>query len=114
FCLLAAPAGLAQVTAFIGVNVIPMDRERVLPDQTVVVRNGGIADIGDSKKVKVPRDAVRVDGRGKYLIPGLVDMHTHLLSDGDEFPDSIAADELRVMVANGVTTIRFMIGKPET
>ena len=40
-------------------------------------------------------------------------MHTHLLSDGDEYPDSIAEDELRVMVANGVTTIRFMIGTPE-
>jgi imidazolonepropionase-like amidohydrolase len=39
-------------------------------------------------------------------------MHTHLLSDG-EFPDSIAEDELRVMVANGVTTVRFMIGTPE-
>ena len=54
-----------------------------------------------------------IDGRGKYLIPGLVDMHTHLLSDGDDYPDSIAEDELRVMVANGVTTIRFMIGTPE-
>ena len=49
----------------------------------------------------------------EYLIPGLVDMHTHLLSDGDEYPDSIAEDELRVMVANGVTTIRLMIGTPE-
>ena len=44
---------------------------------------------------------------------GLVDMHTHLLSDSDEFPDSIGPHELRVMVANGVTTVRFMIGTPE-
>src|SRR5687767_4142104 len=102
-----------QTTAFIGVNVIPMDRERVLTDQTVVVRNGVIAEMGDAKKVQVPKEAVRVDGSGKYLIPGLVDMHTHLLSDSDEYPDSIAADELRVMVANGVTTVRFMIGTPE-
>ena len=102
-----------QTTAFVGVNVIPMDRERVLRDQTGVIKNGVIADIGDSKKVKVPADAVRVDATGKYMIPGLVDMHTHLLSDSDEFPDSIAPDELRVMVANGVTTIRFMIGTPQ-
>jgi len=40
-------------------------------------------------------------------------MHTHLLSDSDEYPDSIGPDELRVMVANGVTTVRFMIGTPE-
>lgn len=104
---------LGQTTAFIGVNVIPMDRERVLTGQTVIVRDGVITEIGPAQKVKVPKDAIRVDGAGKYLIPGLVDMHTHLLSDSDEFPDSIAEDELRVMVANGVTTVRFMIGTPE-
>jgi imidazolonepropionase-like amidohydrolase len=108
-----ASTGLSQTTAFVGVNVIPMDRERVLANQTVVVRNGVIAEIGDTAKVKPPKDAVRVDAAGKYLIPGLVDTHTHLLSDSDEFPDSIAPDELKVMVANGVTTVRFMIGTPE-
>lgn len=102
----------AQTTAFIGVNVIPMDRERVLREQTVIVRGGVIVAIGDAKKTSVPKDAVRVDGTGKYLIPGLVDMHTHLMSDED-FPDSLAPDELRIMVANGVTTCRFMIGTPE-
>ncbi|HTH38142.1 MAG TPA: amidohydrolase family protein [Pyrinomonadaceae bacterium] len=111
--ILTAATAFAQTTAFVGVNVIPMDRERVLANQTVIVRSGVIAEIGDAGKVKVPKDAIRVDGSGKYLIPGLVDMHTHLLSDSDEFPDSIAPDELRVMVANGVTTIRFMIGTPE-
>ena len=111
--LVAAAAAHAQTTAFVGVNVIPMDRERVLANQTVIVRDGAITEFGDAKKVKVPSGAVRVEGAGKYLIPGLVDMHTHLLSDGDEYPDSIAPDELRVMVANGVTTVRFMIGTPE-
>src|SRR5688572_28163385 len=101
------------VVAITNVNVIPMDRERVIENQTVIVKNGVIAEIGDEKKVRVPKDAVTVDGKGKYLIPGLVDMHTHLLSDSDEYPDSIAPDELRVMVANGVTTVRFMIGTPE-
>lgn len=111
--LVLALVGHSQTTAFVGVNVIPMDRERVIANQTVLVRDGVITNIGDAKKVKVPKDAVRIDGTGKYLVPGLVDMHTHLLSDGDEFPDSIAEDELKVMVANGVTTIRFMIGTPE-
>ena len=45
-------------------------------------------------------------------MPGLADMHAHLFSD-DAFPDSLAPDELAVMVANGVTTVRFMIGTPE-
>ena len=101
----------AQTVAFTNVNVIPMDKERVLENQTVLVENGVIAEIG--KKVKIPKDAQIIDGKGKYLIPGLMDMHTHLLSDGDDYPDSIAEDELKVMVANGVTTIRFMIGTPE-
>lgn len=118
--LLAVSAAIGQsnpldsrTTAFVGVNVIPLDKERVLQNQTVIVKNGLIAEIGDAKKIKVPKDAVVIDGKGKFLIPGLVDMHTHLLSDGDDYPDSIAEDELKVMVANGVTTIRFMIGTPE-
>jgi imidazolonepropionase-like amidohydrolase len=101
-----------DVIAFVHVHVIPMDRERTLTDQTVVVRNGKIEAIGDATKIKVPSDAVRIEARGKYLIPGLVDMHTHLMSD-DAFPDELAPDELRIMVANGVTTVRFMIGTPE-
>ena len=118
-CLLAVfylTAGAAytkpDVYAFVGVNVIPMDRERVLTNQVVVVRGGMIAAVGDADKVKVPKDAERIEAMGKYLIPGLVDMHTHLLSD-DNFPDELAPDELRIMVANGVTRIRLMIGTPE-
>lgn len=109
--LLTAAAAAAQTVAFTNVNVIPMDRERVLENQTVLVRDGRIDAIGP--QVKIPKNAQIVDGRGRFLIPGLVDMHTHLLSDGPDYPDSIAEDELRVMVANGVTTIRFMIGTPE-
>ncbi len=113
FSFIFSLSALCQTIAFEWVNVIPMDRERVLSNQTVLVRNGVIVQIGLSGKThNIAKDAIRVDGRGKYLIPGLVDTHTHLLSDG-EFPDSIAEDELRVMVANGVTTVRFMIGTPE-
>jgi imidazolonepropionase-like amidohydrolase len=99
--------------AFVNVNVIPMDRERVLHNQTVIVRNGLIAEIGDAKRVKVPKTARRIDGAGKFLIPGLTDMHVHLMSDDDEFPDALAEDELKVIIANGVTTIRLMTGTPE-
>lgn len=102
----------SAITAFVNVNVIPMDQKRVLKDQTVLVRDNRIAEIGDAAKIKVPKDAVRIDGRGQYLIPGLMDMHTHLFSD-DAFPDSLAGDELAIMLANGVTTIRLMIGTPE-
>lgn len=98
--------------AFVNVNVIPMNTERVLRDQTVVVRDGRIIKVAPAKQVKLTKDTLRVDGRGKYLMPGLVDMHAHLMSD-DEFPDELADEELAVMLANGVTTIRLMIGTPE-
>ncbi len=110
FFVLAAEG---QTVAFVGVNVIPMDKERVLANQTVIVKGGLIEKIGDAKKVKIPKDAQRIDGRGKYLIPGLMDMHVHMLSDDDQIPDALAEDELKIMIANGVTTVRFMIGTPE-
>ena len=71
--------------AFVNVNVIPMDRERVLKDQTVVIRNGVISEIGDAKKVSVPPGARIISGAGKFLIPGLTDMHVHLMSDEESF-----------------------------
>lgn len=110
FALAAYPQD--KVTAFVGVNVVPMDRERVLTDQTVIVRNGVISKIGDSRKIKVPEGVQIIDGKGKYLIPGLADMHVHLMSD-DGFPRELAGDELKIMIANGVTTIRIMNGMPE-
>ncbi len=112
FALSISCAALAQTVAFLNVNVIPMDRERVAANQTVVIRDGVITEMGDAGKIKVPRDARRIDAKGKYLIPGLTDMHVHLLSD-EHFPDALAADELKIMLANGVTTIRLMIGTPE-
>jgi imidazolonepropionase-like amidohydrolase len=102
----------SETTAFVGVNVIPMDRERILHNQTVIIRNGVIAEIGDAAKVRVPNGARTIDGKGKFLIPGLVDMHVHLFSDED-FPDELAEDELKIMLAQGVTTIRLMAGTPE-
>jgi len=103
---------VSETVAFVNVSVIPMDKERVLPRQTVVVRNGTIVEIGDAKRIKVPANAQRVDGTGKFLIPGLSDMHVHLFTD-DEFPDELADDEFKVMIAHGVTTIRLMTGTPE-
>src|ERR1044071_578722 len=64
--------------AFVGVSVVPVDRERVLENQTVVVRDGRIVEVGPAAKVKVPAGAAQIDGRGKFLMPGLADMHAHL------------------------------------
>jgi imidazolonepropionase-like amidohydrolase len=98
--------------AITDVTVIPMTRDTAISGATVVVRDGRIVEVGATRNVRVPAGARRVDGRGKFVIPGLADMHTHLYSDG-EVPDSVAKYELGVMVANGVTATRLMIGTRE-
>jgi imidazolonepropionase-like amidohydrolase len=109
----ASRASLARGTfAVTDVSVIPMTRDTLLRGFTVLVRDGRIAALSPTRSLKLPAGTRRVDGQGKFLIPGLADMHTHLFSD-DAVPDSVAPDELGVMVANGVTTIRLMIGTPE-
>jgi imidazolonepropionase-like amidohydrolase len=101
-----------QAIAFTNVNVIPFDRERILARQTVIVRDGRIAEIGPAEKTKVPAGALQIDGRGKYLMPGLADMHVHLYPGAGAL-DDLASQQLQLFLANGVTTIRNMIGKPE-
>lgn len=86
-------------TAFVDVNVVPMDRERVLTRQTVLVRDGRITRIGPASEVAVPPGALRIEGAGRYLMPGLADMHVHLAPAS--WPGHMA-----LFVANGVTTVR--------
>ncbi|MGH7606506.1 MAG: amidohydrolase family protein, partial [Gemmatimonadales bacterium] len=100
----------SQVVAFVDVNVIPMDRDGVLEHQTVVVRDGRIAQLGPVAQIRVPAGATSVDGRGKYLIPGLGEMHGHLPNPnaGAELTENV----LFLYVAHGVTTVRGMQGTP--
>lgn len=100
-------------SAVIGATVIPMTGAQPrLDDATIVIRDGRIVEVGPSRSTRVPEGARRIDGRGKFVIPGLADMHTHLFSDADAVPDSAGAAEIGVMLANGVTAARLMIGTP--
>ena len=108
----AAQPAAAPVVAFVDVSVLPMDSERVLPGQTVVVRGATIAEIGPANAVGVPPGAVRVEGRGRYLMPGLAEMHGHL--PAPSVPEAVAQDLLFLFVANGVTTVRGMLGYPNS
>ncbi|MFH1313372.1 MAG: amidohydrolase family protein [Candidatus Eisenbacteria bacterium] len=80
-----------------------MSSERIIPNQTIIIQDGRIHEIGPSQTVKVPDRAALIDGRNKYLMPGLADMHAHV----------IEVDHLLLFVANGVTTVRNMWGLPE-
>jgi imidazolonepropionase-like amidohydrolase len=89
--------------AFERVTVLPMDRDTALVDHTVLVSQGLIVWVGPSKDARVPAAAARVDGRGKFLIPGLADMHVHIRN----------VEDLSQFVAAGVTTVRNMHGGPQ-
>lgn len=93
--------------AFVGVTVLPLDRNGTLPGQTVVVRDGRIAALGPVDRVEVPSDARRIAGTGKFLMPGLVDAHFHLQSN-----DADDRRLMRLLLANGVTSILNLYGSP--
>jgi cytosine/adenosine deaminase-related metal-dependent hydrolase len=99
-----------KTTAFVDVAVLPMDRERVLERQTVLVRGDRIERVGPVAQVIVPADATRIDGRGKFLMPGLAEMHAHI--PGANAPAQIIQDIMFLYIANGITTIRGMLGAP--
>src|SRR5690606_18396906 len=67
-----------RVTAFVNVNAVPMDANRVLSDWTVVVGDGKVVSMGPSASTEPPQGATIIDGRGKYLMPGLAEMHGHI------------------------------------
>jgi imidazolonepropionase-like amidohydrolase len=97
----ALPSG-EGMTAIVDVTVVPMDGERTLPGHTVLVRGDRILELGPVDKLPTPSGAKVIDGKGKFLIPGLVDMHVHLPRQAD----------LSLYVARGVTTVRNMWGAP--
>lgn len=98
-----------QEIVFRSVNVIPMDKERVLENQTVVVKNGIITSIGDQSKIKYSNNALVIDAKGKYLIPGLAEMHAHVPPIDDIEP---MKEVVLLFALKGVTTIRGMLGHP--
>ena len=96
--------------AFVGVNVLPMDRDRVIENQTVVIADGRIAVMDAADRLELADGVDAIAGDGRYLMPGLVEMHGHL-------PNSRESDEdirnlLFLYLANGVTTVRGMQGEP--
>ena len=101
----AAPGTIA----FTHVNVLPMTSETVLADQTVVVVDGRITEVGAAGDVTLGRGATVIDGTDQYLMPGLAEMHAHV-PPGDNPPRDAVEDLLFLYVANGITTIRGMLG----
>lgn len=105
----ASAVDKSQCIAFVDVTVIPMDRQQVLPHRTVLVRGDRIAEITSAGQAKVPRQCTAIDGRQRFLIPGLVDSHVHL-------PLAERTDQLlilQILLANGITAGINMEGSSE-
>ena len=105
----AQPGG--PTVAFTNVTVVPLDRHHTLADHTVVIRGDRIVAITPSAAAKVPADATRIDGRGKFLMPGMAEMHAHI-PGGQAATDADMQRTLLLFAANGITTIRGMLGEP--
>ena len=94
-------------TVFTNVSVLPMDREEVLQNQTVIVENGRITHVGSARPA--PSGATVVDGRGKFLMPGIAEFHAHVPSGQGAIH---AHRTLSLYALTGVTTARGMLGAP--
>jgi hypothetical protein len=90
--------------AFQNVNLVPMTAEKIIPGQTVLIQKGTIATIGTVETTEIPDNTLVIDGTGKYLMPGLADMHIHTTHDWQtaDWPVS----PMKLFLANGVTTVR--------
>jgi hypothetical protein len=108
FCVLLcltvpqSPGAQQNILAFTHATVIDATGAPALKDVTVVIKGDRISALGKSDKVRPPSDAQIVNARGKFLIPGLWDMHVHWY----------VKDYLPLFIANGVTGIRIMSGTP--
>lgn len=103
------PDSRKQEIVIRNVNVIPMDKEQVLHNQVVIVKDGRISLIGDARTVKYGAGALVIDGTGKYLMPGLAEMHAHVPPIDDIEP---MKEVVTLFALKGVTTIRGMLGHP--
>ncbi len=99
------PGGAGRPVAVTHVTVIDMTGAAAKPNMTVVVTGGRITAVGPSDSISPPSAATVVDGTGKYLIPGLWDMHMH--STFDRYERTIV---LPLEIANGVVGVRDMAG----
>ena len=101
-CLLSASAQQNNALAITHATVIDCTGAPPMPNSTVVIAGGHITSVGPSDRVSIPAGAHVVDGNGKFLIPGLWDMHGHL-TDATE-------DAFPLLIMNGVTGVRDMGG----
>ncbi len=107
-----------KVTAFTNVSVIPMTSNLVMENQTVVIRGDLISHVASAEDLEFDDDATLIDGSGKFLIPGLAEMHGHVPptdppSNAPRYMNmEYVENTLFLYTAAGITTVRGMLGWP--
>lgn len=91
FALLIFISQTFAQTYITNVNLVDVDKLKVVPGQTIVISGDRITNIGPAKKLSAPAGAQVIDGTGKYLAPGLVDAHVHFFQSGGLYarPDAL-------------------------
>jgi imidazolonepropionase-like amidohydrolase len=117
------PLLAAVALAVTGVTVIDGTGAAPLQNATVVVESGRIAAVGRSGEVAIPTGADVVDGHGRFLVPGFVDVHAHATylewshdnagRSQATYDRKISEETLRLLLAHGITTIRNPGGPTE-
>jgi imidazolonepropionase-like amidohydrolase len=125
FLLLLLCNALFAQTYITNVTIADVEKQKLIPNQTVVITNDLIANIQPSSKIKIPANAIIIDGKSKYLLPGMTDAHIHFFQNGGLYarPDAIdlrkvmpydkeielshqtMEDKLRRYLQNGITTV---------
>ena len=109
--LCSAQSSQPAAITIVNVTIVDTVGGRLLQHRNVTVRNGTIEDIRDAMLPKSDKHALQVNGTGKYLIPGLWDMHVHM-AFGDWFPHGKEIT-LPLFITNGITGVRDMGGELE-
>jgi len=78
-----------------------MNKKGLLKKHSIIIKNGVIQKITRKENLDINKETYVIDATGKYLMPGLSDMHVHIRNQSD----------LKLFLANGITTVRNMAGK---
>ncbi len=112
FSLIVSDNLLAQEYALTSINIVDLDKNQVLTDHLIHVKDGKIAAIvPEVSGIPTTKGITVIDGMGAFVVPGLAEMHSHIpTTDNGDF--SYIQDVMWLYLANGVLNVRGMIGHP--
>lgn len=108
--LLFLKIGAQERFAISQVNIIDPGSRQIIKNQTLYIENGIIKNMGSS--ISYPKEVTTINGSGKYLLPGLAEMHAHTPVPDSSGDIKLLRQTIELFLVNGVTTLRGMLGQP--